>query len=213
MRSFAIQSVRSLRTIRTTSASEPFLSTRSASRVSTPASQAISETAKQEGGTVKGSTSAQMQSEVGKQQNFEQAAQEVGSKMQNAPDQVTQEDAAYIHSREGRVLGRSNPPPGSITSEAEALAAANEGRPNTGNASQATAPGSNSQSAQDRSDNFEKASAQVGQKMATDPESVTKGDGDLLHSREQRAFGTTSKGGIASQAQSLARENQEKGTA
>ena len=49
--------------------------------------------------------------------------------------------------------------------------------------------------------------------MATDPEAVTKEEGDLLHSREQRAFGTTSKGGIASQAQSLAKENQEKGTA
>ena len=59
--------------------------------MSSPASQTISETAKQEGGPVKGSTSARMQSEVGKQQNFEQAAQEVGSKMQNAPGQVTQE--------------------------------------------------------------------------------------------------------------------------
>lgn len=54
-----------------------------------PAGAAISETAKAEGGSFKGSTSAQMQSEVGKQRNFEQAAQEVGSKMQNAPETVT----------------------------------------------------------------------------------------------------------------------------
>jgi hypothetical protein len=59
--------------------------------MTTPAGQAISETAKQEGGPAKGSASAQMQSEVGKQRNYEQAAQEVGSKMQNAPGSVTQE--------------------------------------------------------------------------------------------------------------------------
>jgi hypothetical protein len=32
-----------------------------------------------------------MQSQVGKTRNFEQAAQEVGSKMQNAPESVTSE--------------------------------------------------------------------------------------------------------------------------
>ena len=48
--------------------------------------------------------------------------------------------------------------------------------------------------------------------MATNPGSVTKEDGGLLHSRAQRANGRTDKGGIASQAQKLASEN-EKGTA
>jgi len=57
----------------------------------TPTSNIISETAKQEGGPTHGSTSAQMQSEVGKTRNFEQAAQEVGSKMQSAPEGVTSE--------------------------------------------------------------------------------------------------------------------------
>ena len=56
-----------------------------------PISNTISETAKQEGGPTQGSTSAQMQSQVGKTRNFEQAAQEVGSKMQNAPESVTSE--------------------------------------------------------------------------------------------------------------------------
>lgn len=55
------------------------------------ASKVISETAKQEGGPTQGSTSAQMQSEVGKTRNFEQAAQEVGQKMQGAPETVTSE--------------------------------------------------------------------------------------------------------------------------
>jgi hypothetical protein len=45
----------------------------------TPASQVISETAKAEGGPEKGSMSAQMQSQVGKQRNYEQAAQEVST--------------------------------------------------------------------------------------------------------------------------------------
>lgn len=49
--------------------------------------------------------------------------------------------------------------------------------------------------------------------MAENPESVTKEEADLLHSREHRAFGATSKGGIASQAQSLASENEKKGIA
>lgn len=46
--------------------------------------------------------------------------------------------------------------------------------------------------------------------MASAPETVTKEDADLAHSREQRAFGQTSKGGVASQAQSLASENESK---
>jgi hypothetical protein len=57
----------------------------------TPTSNIISETAKQEGGPTQNSTSAQMQSEVGKTRNFEHAAQEVGSKMQSAPETVTSE--------------------------------------------------------------------------------------------------------------------------
>ena len=44
-------------------------------------------------------------------------------------------------------------------------------------------------------------------KMATNPQAVTQEDADLAHSREQRAFGHTSKGGVAAQAQSLASEN------
>lgn len=55
----------------------------------TPESQVISDTAKAEGGPDKGSLSAQMQSQVGKQRNYEQAANLVGEKMQNAPEAVT----------------------------------------------------------------------------------------------------------------------------
>ena len=84
----------------------------------TTASEVISETAKAEGGPYKGSAAAEMQSEVGKTRNFEQAAQEVGAKMQMDPASVTSEvgvgllltddhtellqDAAYLKSREAR---------------------------------------------------------------------------------------------------------------
>ena len=57
----------------------------------TQASQVISETAKAEGGPEKGSLSAQMQSQVETTRNFEEAAQDVGGKMQNDPAAVSSE--------------------------------------------------------------------------------------------------------------------------
>lgn len=51
------------------------------------------------------------------------------------------------------------------------------------------------------------AADKVGTKLETEPENVTKEEGDLLHSRETKAFGVTEKGGIASQAQSQAAKN------
>ncbi|TKA69212.1 hypothetical protein B0A55_07731 [Friedmanniomyces simplex] len=158
-----------------------------------------------------------MQSQIGKQRNLEHAAAEIGSKMQNAPETVTSEDAADIHSREARATGIQNPPAGSLSSQAEALAAANEGRTDSSNngaaaAANNTVPADPAQkSQQHRVQNFEQASEQVTSKMANAPEQVTKEEGDLLHSREQRAFGATSKGGVASQAQSLAAENEKRG--
>ena len=44
--------------------------------------------------------------------------------------------------------------------------------------------------------------------MVNNPASITKEDGDLMHRREERAHGGTQKGGIASQVQSQAAENQ-----
>jgi len=171
----------------------------------TPTSNIISETAKQEGGPTQGSTSAQMQSEVGKTRNFEQAAQEVGSKMQSAPESITSEDAAYLKSREARVINQGQPPKDSISSDAQRLASQNEG------ATSSSAPKGPSdpvaQSTADRVANFEKEAENIVTKMATNPQAVTQEDADLAHSREQRAFGQTSKGGIAAQAQSLASEN------
>ena len=87
-----------LSTIATTSrttiqpfAQAKYFSNTTLNMANTPISNTISETAKQEGGPTQGSTSAQMQSQVGKTRNFEQAAQEIGSKMQNAPESITSE--------------------------------------------------------------------------------------------------------------------------
>ena len=55
----------------------------------TAAGEAISEVAQEEGGTSKGSTSAQMQSQITRARNFEQAATEVGAKIEVEPENVT----------------------------------------------------------------------------------------------------------------------------
>jgi len=162
----------------------------------TPASQVISETAKQEGGPHKGSSSAQMQSEVGKQQNFEQAAQHIGGKMETDPSSVTSEvglpihtallhtppssrscsqDANYLKSREARLTGQAQPPAGSISSDAQSLAAENEGATRgTKNADGAGGSNPAAQSAQDRQHNFEQTASEVGSKMQNAPGSVTQ---------------------------------------
>lgn len=66
------------------------------------------------------------------------------------------------------------------------------------------------QSAIDRKENFEDVAVEIGHKMKEDPKSVTKEEADLLHSREQRAFGLTVKDGAASKAQHLAAENEKR---
>lgn len=63
----------------------------------TAAGQVISETAKAEGGPSKGSTAAEMQSQVTKTRNFEQAAEEVVGKMQTNPASVTSEVCYVLH--------------------------------------------------------------------------------------------------------------------
>jgi len=180
----------------------------------TSASQIISKTAKAEGGPHKGSASAEMQSQVGKTQNFEQAAQEVGSKIATNPQSVSSEDANHLKSREARATGQAQPPSDSLSAEAQRLAAANESGHGPATTASSTGPLSpGEQSALTKEQNFQQAASAVGHKMANNPESVTKEDGDLLHRREQRAHGHTEKQGIAAQAQSLAADNMKKGTA
>lgn len=150
-----------------------------------------------------------MQSQVGKKRNLEDTAAKVLSKLDTAPGTVTSEDASLLHSREARVTGG---PTSDLTSKAHSVAAANEQGPTvqtkgapTNGVDAGLTPAEQSQL--DREANYVDAADKVGTKMATEPENVTKQDGDLLHSRETKAFGATEKGGIASQAQSLAAEN------
>ena len=145
-----------------------------------------------------------MQSQTTKQRNLEDAADKVGSKLETTPDSITEEDARLLHSRESRAMGGQQPPKSSLASQAQSVAAANE----QGATVQANFTlGSAEQTHIDREANYVEQADKVGTKMAMDPENVTKEDADKLHSRETRAFGTTEKGGTASQAQSLAAEN------
>lgn len=151
-----------------------------------------------------------MQSQTTKKRNLEDIAAKVVSKLESAPETVTSEDASLLHSREARVMG--GPTKGDLASQAQSVAAANE-QGATVQTNRAQGSGTNAdltpaeQSQLDREANYVEAADKVGTKMATEPGSVTKEDGDLLHSRETKAFGATEKGGIASQAQSQAAKN------
>ncbi|KAL9596699.1 MAG: hypothetical protein Q9219_005610 [cf. Caloplaca sp. 3 TL-2023] len=175
-------------------------------------SQVISEVAHAEGGTTKGSKSAQMQSELTKQRNLEETTDTVGSKLETAPESITKQDAQAMHRAEARALGGQQPGSGSMTAEAQHQAAVNQGATSTTSSTSTTADvGSTDptlQSQMDRQANFEDAATKVGSKLTNDPDNITKEDADLLHSREHRALGHTEKGGLAAQAQHQAAENQ-----
>lgn len=114
--------------------------------------------------------------------------------MATNPKAVTKEDADLAHSREQRAFGQTTR--GGVASQAQSLANENMQNPSA------------TQSAADRVGNFDQAADQITDKMANAPGSITKEDGDLAHSREQRAFGATHKGGLASQAQGQANANE-----
>jgi len=82
-------------------------------------------------------------------------------------------------------MGQAQPPSGSISSDAQHAAAVNEGATKQSTGTTGGNANPTSQSQQDRVENFEQAAQAVGSKMANDPQSVTKEEGDLLHSREQ----------------------------
>ena len=155
-----------------------------------------------------------MQSQTTRQRNAEQADAEVAAKLDTAPGSITSDDAAYAQSREARATGVA-PPAGGVAQVAQKQAAMNEGA--TGGTSATSATSSTGalggtdpavQSQVDREKNYQDAAGSVAAKMDSDPGSVRKEEADLLHSREQRAFGTTEKGGLASEAQSVASKNE-----
>lgn len=53
-----------------------------------------------------GSVASQAQSAAQKENNFEEAAQKIGLKMQTHPEQITKEDASFLESREHKAMVR-----------------------------------------------------------------------------------------------------------
>ena len=113
-------------------------------------------------------------------------------------------------------MGQSQPPKGSVSAEAQSLAAANEAGTSSKYASAAGGGGGGAaaqidpatQSQLDREANFVETADKIQNKLATEPESVTQEDAHAMHSREVKAFGGAEKGGIAAQAQSRASKNE-----
>ncbi|MCJ1232366.1 hypothetical protein MMC14_000318 [Varicellaria rhodocarpa] len=193
----------------------------------------ISAVAQTEGGTAKGSTSAAMQSELTRHRNAKTADDEVSAKLANAPEAVTSDDARYVQSREVRATGAVVSDLPSAAAK-QAAANENEGRGGTttttansnsnsiSNATTATIGGGGSvgresrdlnldpstQSQLDREANYVEAADTIQTKLEEEPGSVTKEEADSMHRREQRAFGHTDRGGLASRAQSQVAKNE-----
>ena len=130
-----------------------------------------------------------IQSHLDKEKNFQDAVSAIEPKIANAPDTVTKEDADLLHSREVRTHGGVEKD--SVTAQARSLAAKNE----------------QDQAAKEK--NFQEAVDIIQPKIVNAPETVTKEDADLLHSREVRAHSVVEKGGITAVAQSFAAKNEE----
>lgn len=165
----------------------------------TAAGQRISEIAKAEGGTIKGSASAQMQSELTKQRNAAQGVGRSGNK--SAAGQAISDVA--------KAEGGTTKGSASAQMQSEVSKAQNAGS-GQGGVSESVEPTMRSQ--MDREANLIDAEQEVVPKMQNDPEHVTKEDASLIRSRETRAHGVTEKGGVAATAQHLAAENEKKGT-
>ena len=147
------------------------------------------------------------QSQLDREANYNDAAAHVTSKMSTDPSSVTKEDGDLLHSRETKAFGATEK--GGLASQAQSLASENTGdkTSSTGLPSGGANLTPEQQSQLDREANYVEAADKVGNKLQSDPAAVTKEDGDLLHSREHKAFGATEKGGLASKAQSQAARN------
>ena len=177
--------------------------TTSSNTTQSPEAQSISEVAQAEGGTTKGSKSAQMQSELTKKRNAEQGVYD-----DNTTNTATtgKSPAGQAISEVAKAEGGTTKGSTSAKMQSELSKAQNAGQ--TPNLS--TDPITQSHNTKEA--NFEDAKARIVPKMENDPEHVTKEDASLLRSRETRAHGVTEKGGVAATAQHLAAENEKKGT-
>ncbi|KAI9715215.1 MAG: hypothetical protein M1828_000913 [Chrysothrix sp. TS-e1954] len=154
----------------------------------TPDPATVSQVAQQEGGTTKGSTSAQMQSEMTKQANAEQVDAHVADKLAKG-EPITKQEASLAESRESRAMGGQRPPPGSVAAQAQSAAAKDAAAPQ-------------------KDANLAKTTSDVKAKLDSAPQTVTPDDANKARSAETKAKGVTEKGGVAAQAQSQAAANQ-----
>ena len=205
------------------------------------AGQVISETTKAQGGPAKGSTAAQMQSELAKSQpnnpittNKSPEAQEI-SKVAKAEGGVTKKGSAAaqmqselskkLHAEQALGESTKSPAGQAISDVAKAEGGTTKGSTSAKMQSELTkAQDANtdqmsnlsvdptSQSRTDKEANLADAQDRVIPKIELDSEHVTSEDANLLRSREVRAHGVTEKGGPAATAQHLAAENEKKGT-
>ena len=135
---------------------------------------------------------------------------EVRDQIRNAPETITNNEADHLQSVESRAQGGGRPPKGGIAAQAQSIAAANENGAKSryiNNNNGAGGVNAAEQSQSNREANWADAAQKISDKMANDPSSITKKDAGEIHKREQRAFGTTEKGGLASEAHKLADQN------
>ena len=182
--------------------------TTTSNTIKSPEAETISEVAKAEGGTTKGSKSAQMQSELTKKRNAEQGLYD-----NNTSGGTTANTTSNGKSPAGQAISQVAKAEGGTTKGSTSAKMQSE-LSKAQNAGQAPSLGTDSisQSHNTKEANLEDAKAKVVPKMENDPEHVTKEDASLLRSRETRAHGVTEKGGVAATAQHLAAENEKKGT-
>lgn len=139
------------------------------------------------------------QSQATREANYQDLAGKVAGKMANDPSSVTKEEGNMLHSREQRAYGTTEK--GGLASQAQHAAI-------TGDAGPAAASNPAEESQKAREANLQETVGKVAPKLAHEPENVTKQQANELHSREQRAYGKTEKGGLASQAHSTVAENE-----
>ena len=204
-----------------------------------PAGEVISETMKAEGGPAKGSTAAQMQSELAKsqpnnpstttkspeaQEISEVAKAEGGTSKGSASAQMQSELSKKRNAERGQDSTKSSAgqkisdvakaeggtTKGSTSAEMQSVFTKAQNA-NTDQMSNLSVDPT-SRSRMDKEANLADAQDKVIPKIELDPEHVTSEDANLLRSREVRAHGVTEKGGPAATAQHLAAENEKKGT-
>ena len=150
-----------------------------------------------------------MQSTLTRERNAATATSTIASRITTDPSSLSSSDARTLQSKTSKAQDGAQPAPGSLASQAASLASANEAGTTAAGGHEDSVPLTPAEQSQlDREANFEEQAAKVKGKLETDPAGLSKREADAMHSREQKLFGNTEKGGLASQAQSQVAENE-----